>query len=74
MRCGKGTKRRTIPINSELAEVLREYVASLPADPDAHCSSQKGNRLSVQGIDYVIRAFGRDAGIDFSAHNLRHHA
>ena len=73
VRCGKGTKRRTVPINSELAEVLREYLADLPADPDAPLFlSQKGNRLSVQGIDYVIRAFGRDAGIDFSAHNLRH--
>ena len=73
VRCGKGTKRRTVPINSELAEVLREYLAGLPADPDAPLFvSQKGNRLSVQGIDYVIRAFGRDAGIDFSAHNLRH--
>lgn len=73
VRCGKGTKRRVVPINSELAEVLRDYLASAPRGPEApFFLSQKGNRLSVQAIDYVIRSFGRDAGIDFSSHCLRH--
>jgi integrase/recombinase XerC len=74
VRCGKGTKRRTIPINTELAEVLQDYLQqSRNADPESPLFlSQKGNRLSVQAIDALIRQFGRDAGVDFSSHCLRH--
>jgi integrase/recombinase XerC len=72
VRCGKGAKRRTVPINSDLAEVLRRYLPTVTNTPNAPLfMSQKGNRLSIQAIDYVIRAFGRDAGVDFSSHCLR---
>ena len=73
VRCGKGMKRRVIPINSELASTLREYLTSASTIAESPLfMSQKNNRLSVQAIDYVIRALGRDAGIDFSSHSLRH--
>ena len=73
VRCGKGAKRRSVPINSELAEHLREYLASLSSSAEAPLlTSQKGNRLSTQGIDYLIRTFGKDSGVEFSSHALRH--
>ncbi|MCC6271074.1 MAG: tyrosine-type recombinase/integrase [Microbacteriaceae bacterium] len=74
VRCGKNSKRRTVPINSDLAEVMREYLASVRGSyPEMPLFlSQKGNRLSVQAIDYIIRQFGRDAGVDLSSHTLRH--
>ncbi len=75
VRCGKGSKRRSVPINSELGEVLQNYMSlrSAPANAPLFCS-QKGNRLSVQAIDSVIRSFGRDAGVEFSSHCLRHYS
>lgn len=74
VRCGKNSKRRVIPINTDLAGVLREYLFSLSiCESEAPLfRSQKGNRLSVQAIDAVIRSFGRDAGVEFSSHVLRH--
>lgn len=74
VRCGKNSKRRVIPINTDLAGVLREYFFSLSiTDSDAPLfKSQKGNRLSVQAIDSVIRSFSQETGIDFSSHCLRH--
>lgn len=74
VRCGKNAKRRTVPINTDLAGIMREYLAKVGnADAEAPLfKSQKGNRLSVQGIDQILRQFGRDAGIELSAHCLRH--
>lgn len=74
VRYGKNAKRRVIPINSGLAEVMREYLDSVgSSNPDLPLFlSQKGNRLSVQSIDYIVRQFGRDAGVDLSSHCLRH--
>lgn len=74
VRCGKNTKRRVVPMNTDLAEVMHGYLSSLPqADLELPLfTSQKGNRLSVQAIDYIVRSFGNNAGIDFSSHCLRH--
>ena len=73
VRCGKNNKRRSVPINSDLAEVLLQYLATISSAPDAPLFiSQKRQRISVQGIDYIVRKLGRDAGVDFSAHCLRH--
>lgn len=85
VRCGKNSKRRIVPINKDLADVLVEYLAGqtsatpreLSATSGASVAaplfrSQKGNRLSIQAVDYIIRQFANDAGVDFSSHNLRH--
>jgi len=74
VRCGKNAKRRIVPINSDLAEAMRQYLSSVgnvPAESPLF-KSQKGNRLSVQAIDYVIRCFATQAGVDLSSHSLRH--
>lgn len=72
VRHGKGGKRRVVPINRDLAEVLQRYLTcdSVPETP--LLVGQRGNRLTVQAIDYVIQQFGNYAGIDFSSHSLRH--
>lgn len=74
VRCGKNAKRRTVPINSDLAAAMGQYLSSLGnVSPESPLFvSQKGNRLSVQTIDYVIRQFGKEAGVEFSSHCLRH--
>jgi integrase/recombinase XerC len=74
VRCGKNDKRRVIPINKEAGEVLQEFLSSgRVADDNApFFVSQKGNRLSSQAIDNVIRGFGRESGVTLSSHRLRH--
>jgi site-specific recombinase XerD len=74
VRCGKNSKRRTVPVNSDLAAVMREYLASvgnMGAERPLF-ESQKNNRLSIQAIDHIIRGFARNAAIEFSSHSLRH--
>jgi integrase/recombinase XerC len=74
VRCGKNDKRRVVPINTDLAVSMREYFSSVGRpDPETQLfTSQKGNRLSVGAIDQIVRRFGRDAGVEFSSHSLRH--
>ncbi len=74
VRCGKNAKRRTVPINTDLAGILHDYLAQHTlSDPAAALFvSQKGNRISVQAVDQIIRQFGRDSGVDLSSHCLRH--
>ena len=74
IRCGKNSKRRVIPINREAAEVLQTYLLERRANvPDAALFlSRRGNRLSPQAIDRLIRRFGRDSGVEVSSHRLRH--
>ena len=75
VRCGKGLKQRTIPINQELREVLLKYLAEegCRESLEPMFVSQKQNRLSMAAIDKVIRMLGAQACVDLSAHDLRHH-
>lgn len=74
IRCGKNSKHRTVPVNKDAAEVLQQYIDERQkADPEAPLFlSQKGTRLSLQSIDYLIRQLGKEATLELSAHALRH--
>lgn len=74
VRCGKNDKRRVIPINKDAGEVLQEYLGTrrTAVKEGPFFISQKGNRLSPQAIDHVVRAFGRDSSVTLSSHRLRH--
>jgi integrase/recombinase XerC len=74
VRCAKGDKRRVIPINQDLGAALQQHLsAEGRTDLESPLfESKKGNRLSLPAIDRIIRAFGREAGIELSAHCLRH--
>jgi integrase/recombinase XerC len=75
VRCGKGSKRRIVPINGDLAEQLQQYLASIDAaDQNAPLfkSQRNGTRLSTPAIDRVIRLFGKECGLELSCHVLRH--
>jgi integrase/recombinase XerC/integrase/recombinase XerD len=66
VRCGKGSKQRKIPLNSEARTIMQAYLVG-PQDPQEPLfKSQRGARLSVNAIDYVVRQIARDA------HTLRH--
>lgn len=74
VRCGKGLKTRTVPLNADAREVLLLYVTKNTnrGDHEPLFLSQKKSRLSVASIDRIIRRLGSTAGIELSAHDLRH--
>lgn len=74
VKCGKGSKYRRIPMNSDLREVMQTYLNS-PRDPaEPLFRSQKGNRISVNAIDHMVRQIAREAGVEMSSHTCRHTA
>jgi site-specific recombinase XerD len=74
VRCGKGSKHRTVPINKEAGDMLQLYVAGrMSADREEPLFvSCKGTRLSTQSIDHLIRQLGKDSSVELSSHTLRH--
>src|SRR5215469_12513359 len=73
---GKGGHERTIPLNAELAEVLRTYVeARGPALNQApFFRSRFGRPLSRGGVYERVRTWGQRSrvGIPLSPHRIRH--
>jgi site-specific recombinase XerD len=74
VRCGKGNKHRTVPINKEAGDILQLFVAGrMSVDREQPLFvSCKGTRLSTQSIDHLIRSLGKDSGVELSSHTLRH--
>jgi integrase/recombinase XerC len=76
VRRGKGDAYREVPLNTEaraaVGEWLKERATWPGTETPALFLSRKGGRLTVRAIDMVIRAIGADAGLELSAHVLRH--
>ena len=70
---GKGGKQRIVYISPPTQETLQVWLASRPVSNDrAVFISEHGKRLSVAGIQYLLRGYCKKAGIKFTAHQLRH--
>lgn len=67
---GKGGKDRVLPIHERLAENLR----TTPEDRQrgAVCGHQNGKKISYKSVPHVFDRWLKDAGLDISAHQLRH--
>jgi site-specific recombinase XerD len=79
VRSGKGESYREIPLNSTCRDALTQWMIARSdqlsrraGDGDALWLSRTGSRLSPRAIDLVLRRLAEDAGIDLSAHLLRH--
>jgi len=81
IRHGKGDRRRIVPLNRPARAALREWLA----DRAAHHSrpktssgplwiSRTGEQLSVRSLSKIVTAVMARAGIEDSAHALRHTA
>ena len=78
VRCGKGGKRREVPIRRELAQLLQLHIGSRRAGP-LFASRQKGSGavphvLTRQRVGQIVREVARAAGITKRVypHLLRH--
>jgi len=84
VRSGKGDAYREVPLNAEVRAAVDEWLrfragqlALLaakggPVDKGALWLSRTGDRLSARSIDLVLRRLGKEAGLQLSAHTLRH--
>lgn len=76
IRSGKGDAFREVPLNALLRQVLDEWLEERKQlageDEEALFVSARGTRLSPRATDSAIRKLARDAGIEASAHVLRH--
>jgi site-specific recombinase XerD len=69
---GKGNKRRTVPIPKDLREYFADYLIDI-AGTEWLFGSQRGERLTVKGVQHLCAAMGMKAGIeDLTPHVLRH--
>ena len=82
VREGKGTKRRTIPLNSTAVGILKDYLKSpnrnrITGTPIAQSQflfyGQKRTPLTNRGVHYIVTKHARLAQIEhISPHSLRH--
>jgi site-specific recombinase XerD len=73
---GKGEIRREVPLNALVRQVLDEWLEhrkTLAADGErALWVSRTGGRLSARSADRDVRVIAAAAGLELSAHTLRH--
>ena len=74
VRGGKGEKFRTVPLNSNVRNALKAYLALRPeVDHDYLFVGQKGKRLRPAGIYHLVKKYGYEARVgNISPHTLRH--
>jgi len=77
VRAGKGDAYREIPLNAEARRAVQAWLDERKQTwgdnaGEALFLNRRGARLSTRGIHDVVRRLGRDAGLDISAHTLRH--
>lgn len=73
---GKGKKQRVVPINDILGQDLVEYYSQVnPAQGTPVIISDAGNRISITGLQTLIRRYIIKSGLDgkgYTIHKLRH--
>ncbi len=73
---GKGEVQREVPLNALVRQVLEEWVEHRKAlareGEQALWVSRTGERLSARSADRDVRAVAAAAGLELSAHTLRH--
>jgi site-specific recombinase XerD len=76
---GKGSKRRKIPLMADTRKLLRVFLRWKKRQGegldlrDPLLVSERGGRLSVRGLQYLVERWVKAAGVDrITAHGLRH--
>lgn len=77
VRSGKGDTYREVSLNADAREALAAWLDERKRRfPDTNepalFLSRKGVRLSARAVDLIVRGLGKDAGLELSAHVLRH--
>lgn len=78
VRHGKGGRYREIPLKAEACEAIQAWLKERAKKfegketDSALFINQQGRRMSTSALDLIVRKVGQDAGIELSAHVLRH--
>ncbi|MCA1697704.1 MAG: tyrosine-type recombinase/integrase [Actinobacteria bacterium] len=76
VRSGKGDAFREVPLNAtarDRVDAWRDERANIAAEGEAALLvGRSGHRLTPRAVDLVVRKVARAAGLELSAHVLRH--
>jgi len=70
---GKGQKERRVLLTAECYALLQDWLALRPDSP--HHSiflNERGQPLQANGIQWLLRGYGRQLGFNVTPHQLRH--
>lgn len=70
---GKGDQHRIACLPPPVWEALQDWLTSRPVRKDrAVFISERGRRLSVSGIQFILKEYCRTAGVHVTCHQFRH--
>ena len=70
---GKGDRHRMVYLSPPAYSALNDWLTSRPVTNDrAVFISQRGKRLSITGIQFILQTYCRKAGIQITCHQFRH--
>lgn len=70
---GKGQKERVVWLTHEVLGHIQEWLAERPQSASQHLFlNQHGRPLSVAGVQFRLKQHGQKAGVELTAHQLRH--
>jgi site-specific recombinase XerD len=70
---GKGQKERLVLLTADAYAVLAAWLAERPAsDAPMIFLNERGQPLTVSGIEWLLHQYGQQAGVTLTPHQLRH--
>ncbi|MEI7849990.1 MAG: tyrosine-type recombinase/integrase [Chloroflexota bacterium] len=70
---GKGRKQRTVLLSADAYAVLSEWLSERGESPLEYIFlNERGQQLSANGIEWLLKGYGREAGFHLTPHQLRH--
>lgn len=71
--CGKGQKERMVLLTADAAAVLQEWLQQRPtSDSPQIFLNQRGDPLKANGLEWLLRNYGRAIELKVNPHRLRH--
>ncbi len=70
---GKGRKERTVYLSADAYAVLARWLAEIPGAPETPmCPNQRGQPMTVNGLQERLRHYAAKAGVQVTCHQFRH--
>jgi site-specific recombinase XerD len=71
--CGKGRKERLVLLTADAYAILDAWLGVRPGRAETHLFlNERGQPLSTNGIEWLLRRYGQGVGIHLTPHQLRH--
>lgn len=71
--CGKGRKERVVWLTADAFAVLDAWLQERPRTEEHHVFlNSRGKPLTASGIQWLLRRYARQVGLELTPHQLRH--